>query len=111
MKKSEIKFNIELDNQNVPDKITWEATERHPPVVEPTKAICVSIWDYKQQNTLKIDLWTKDMPIDEMKRFFVETIGGLGETLKNATGDDVMVSEINELCERLGKYLEKQSKV
>lgn len=110
MKKSEIKFYIELDDQNVPESITWEATEKPSLKPEKTKAICVSLWDFEHQSTLKIDLWTKDMPVDEMKRFFVETIGGLGETLKNATGDEVMVSEINELCERLGKYLEKQSK-
>jgi hypothetical protein len=48
--------------------------------------------------------------MDDMKRFYIETIGGLAESLKNATGDEVMVTEINDLCERLGKYLEKESK-
>ena len=110
MKTSEIKFTIQLDDHNVPNTIFWEATDKKPAGKEEAKAISVSLWDSTQKNTLKIDLWAKDMPVDDMKRFYVEAIGGMAESIKNATGDDVMVSEINDLCERLGKYLEKDSK-
>lgn len=111
MKTSEINFTIQLDAQNVPNKILWDASEKKPSGKEETKAICISLWDANKQNTLKIDLWANDMPVDDMKRFYVETLGGLAESLKSATGDETMVSEINDLCDRLGKYLEKQSKV
>jgi gliding motility-associated protein GldC len=110
MKTSEIKFTVELDQHNVPEKIFWEATDKKPVGKEETKAISLALWDYEHFSTLKIDLWAKDMPVEDMKRFYVEAIGGMAESLKNATGDEVMVSEINDLCERLGKYLEKQSK-
>ena len=110
MRTSEIKFTIQLDDQNVPEKIFWEATDKKPEGKEETKAISLALWDASHTSTLKIDLWAKDMPVDDMKRFYVETIGGMAESLKNSTGDDVMVSEINDLCERLGKYLEKESK-
>ena len=110
MKTSEINFTIQLDDQNMPEKILWDATEKKPLGKEEAKAISLALWDGAQQNTLKIDLWAKDMPVDDMKRFYVEAIGGMAESLKNATGDEVMVSEINDLCERLGKYLEKESK-
>ena len=110
MKTTEINFIIQLDDQNMPEKILWDATDKKPLGKEEAKAISLALWDGSQQNTLKIDLWAKDMPVDDMKRFYVEAIGGMAESLKNATGDEVMVSEINDLCERLGKYLEKESK-
>ena len=35
----------------------------------------LSVWDaVKTQETLRIDLWTKDMPVDEMKLFFHQTL-------------------------------------
>jgi gliding motility-associated protein GldC len=110
MKNSEIKFTIQLDDQNMPNKIFWEATDKKPAEKEEAKAISLALWDAQNASTLKIDLWAKDMPVDDMKRFYVEAIGGIAESLKNSTGDEVMVSEINDLCERLGKYLETESR-
>lgn len=109
MKSSHIHFDIQLDDNNIPNKILWDASDKQPKGAEETKAFCLSLWDSKYQSTLKIDLWSKDMPLDEMKRFYVETLGGLAESLMSATGDEHMVNEINDLCERLGKYIEKQS--
>ena len=110
MRKSEIKFVIELDNQNVPEKIFWDATEKNPAGPEETKAFCLALWDNPHLSTLKIDLWAKDMPVDDMKRFYIEAIGGMAESLMKATGDETMVNEINDLCDRLGKYLETSTK-
>ncbi len=111
LKTSEINFIIETDKDNIPSKIEWNASEIKSKANQESKAICVSIWDANVQNTLKIDLWTDKMPVDDMKRFYIETIGGLAESLDRATGDQTMVSEINDLCDRLGKYIENQSKI
>lgn len=110
MKKSEINFTIELDEQNVPDKISWDATDRKKEDPSETKAISLSVWDSLQKNTLRIDLWTKDMPVDDMKRLSVDTIGGLAQTILNATGDEYMANEMNTLCEKLVKHLEEEMK-
>lgn len=110
MKKSEIKFTISLDEHNIPEKIEWENSDRPGDAPAESKAVCLSMWDQEKQNTLKLDLWTKEMPVDEMKRFFIEAIGGMGESLKNATNDEYMTSEIDNLCDRLGKHLEQETK-
>lgn len=110
MKKSAITFNIELDEQNIPDNISWDATDREQDAMSDTKAISLSIWDSMQRNTLRIDLWTKEMPVDEMKRFSVDTIGGLAQTILSATGDEYMAGEMNALCEKLVKHLEEEIK-
>jgi gliding motility-associated protein GldC len=108
MKKSEINFSIELDNNNVPEKIQWDATDKPDPGLTETKSISVALWDHKQKNTLRIDLWTKDMPVNEMKRFYIECLGGIAQSSLSATGDEFMASEINALCDRLVEHVRNE---
>lgn len=110
MRKTQITFNIDLDNNNVPEKILWDATDKPDPGLAETKSISVALWDDKLKNTLRIDLWTKDMPVNEMKRYYIDCIGGLAQSVLSATGDEVMSQEMNALCERLVKHLEKEQK-
>ena len=102
MKKSTISFDVELDAEHIPEKITWSATDSpEGDLPAETKSISISIWDHRQKNTLRIDLWTKDMPVDEMPRYYLDCLGGMAQSLLNATGDTAMADEINRLCERL----------
>lgn len=110
MKKSAITFSIDLDQQNVPDKIMWDATEKPDPGLSETKAISIALWDQTQKNTLRIDLWTKDMPVEEMKRFYIDCIGGMSQSVLSATGDEFMANEINALCERMVKHVQAENK-
>ena len=55
-----------------------------------------------------IDLWTKDMPVTEMKRFYIDTIGAMAESLNTATNDEVMVKKMRDLCEELVQYLHEK---
>ena len=109
MKKSTINFTVHLDQHNVPEKIYWEATEKPDPSLSETKSISIALWDDKQKNTLRIDLWAKDMPVMEMKRFYIDCIGGLAQSMLTSTGDEVMANETTALCERLVKHLQKES--
>jgi gliding motility-associated protein GldC len=110
MRKTQISFAIELDNNNVPEKIMWDASDKPEAGLSETKSISIALWDHKQKNTLRIDLWSKDMPVNEMKRFYVDCIGGLAQSVLSATGDEVMSTEMNALCERLVKHLEEEAK-
>ena len=109
MKKSEINFFIELDDQNVPNDILWNATDK-PGDDDHTKAISIAVWDDVEKNTMRLDLWTKDMPVHEMKKFYIDALGGMSQTLLSATGDEKMAAAINSLCDQLGKNLEDELK-
>jgi len=74
--KSNIILSIELDENKVPEKLKWTA-EDGGIKNEEAKAMLLSVWDAKAQETLRIDLWTKDMPVDEMKVFFHQTLVNL----------------------------------
>jgi gliding motility-associated protein GldC len=108
MKKSEIYFSIALDENHVPEAISWRATDAGDKI-HFAKAINIALWDRQEPGTMKIDLWTKDMPVPEMKHFYVDTIGAMAESLKTATGDDVMVQKMRALCEELVNHINEES--
>ena len=108
MKQSTINFSVELDDNNMPEKILWDATGKPEPGLSETKSISVSIWDQNQKNTLRVDLWTKDMPVDEMKRFHIECLGGIAQSILRSTHDEHMSTEINALCDKLVEYIKSQ---
>jgi gliding motility-associated protein GldC len=110
MKKSDINFTVELDNDNIPEKIQWNATDAGDSNLKETNAISINLWDHQERNTLRIDLWTKDMPVDEMKRFYIDCLGGMAQSILNSTGDEYMSQQMNDLCDRLVVHLEKELK-
>ncbi len=102
---SEIKFNIELDENRVPEKLTWSAQDGGVQAEE-AKAIMLSIWDSKAKETMRIDLWTKDMPVDEMKIFFHQTLVAMSDTFKRATDDEKMSDTMKDFCDYFAEKLE-----
>jgi gliding motility-associated protein GldC len=107
MKKSTIQFEVQLDENNIPEKILWNATDKPEDDTSETKAISIALWDHTQKNTMRIDLWTKDMPVDDMKRFYIDCIGGLSQSVLTATGDEHMAKEMSALCDRLVAHVKK----
>ena len=105
MKKSTIQFEVELDEKNIPTRILWDATDKPEPGMSETKSISLALWDDREKSTLRIDLWAKDMPVLEMKRFHIDCLGGIAQSILSSTGDEHMATEINQLCERLVIYL------
>jgi len=110
MSKSKIVFDVELDKDHVPEKITWSATD-NPQGDTPseTKAVSIALWDQAQKHSLRIDLWSKDMPVDEMKKFYIECLAGLGDSIKRSTGDDDMAHQIHDLCDKLVEHVKTNS--
>ncbi|TAH04159.1 MAG: gliding motility protein GldC [Sphingobacteriales bacterium] len=98
MKKAEIKLTIELDDSNVPENITWESTDHESNEALAVKSMMLALWDHNFKNSLRIDLWTKDMPVDEMKRFFYETLQTMGDSFLRATGEEAIVGDLRDYC-------------
>jgi gliding motility-associated protein GldC len=103
MKKTEIKFTVSLDENHLPENIQWEAKDAGES--SSCKSMMVALWDQKENNTLRIDLWTKDMSIDEMKKFYHQNILTLTDTYLRATGDQVTVNEVKDFFKSLGQKM------
>ena len=98
MMKQTLKFEIELDENNLPLNIEMHASDR---VVDENniKALMVSAWSAKTKETLRIDLWTKDMPVNEMFIMYHQTMMGMAATLDRSTGHDKLAGALRDYCE------------
>lgn len=110
MKKAEIKLQIELDDTNVPENITWTSTDGATAESLPAKAMFLALWDAQYKNSMRIDLWTKDMPYDEMKRFFYETLQTLGDSFLRSSGGDPMadnvIADLRDYCAHFAEKMD-----
>ena len=104
-KVSNINIQVEVDENHVPESLNWTA-EDGGVKDEEAKAMLLSIWDSKQQETLRIDLWTKDMPVDEMKKFFHQTLVAMSDTFNRATQDEKMTATMKDFCDYFAEKLE-----
>ena len=109
MKRSEIKFIVTLDKENIPEKIEWNADDNISDGLLETKSISLSLWDEDKNNTLRIDLWTNKMKTNDMKKFYIDCLGGLSQSILNSTGDEFMSKETNKLCEKLIGHIKNNS--
>ncbi|MBU2939894.1 gliding motility protein GldC [Lacinutrix sp. C3R15] len=102
---SKIELNVELDENRVPEKLMWTAEDGGISEQE-AKAMMLSVWDSNTQEMLRIDLWTKDMPIDEMKVFFHQTLVAMSNTFNRATQDEKMTATMKDFCDYFAEKLE-----
>ncbi len=107
--KSTIELVVELDENRVPEKLSWTAQDGGIKNEE-AKAMMLSVWDSEAQETLRIDLWTKDMPVDEMKLFFHQTLVEMSNTFHRATEDEKMTATMRDFCDYFAEKLELKTK-
>ena len=104
-KESLITLKVTLDENKVPEKLRWDASDNQVNNSE-AKAVLFSVWDPAEQNTLRVDLWTKDLTVDEMKQFVHQNIMLMADTLQKATGEDKMAETMRDFghyyAEKLG---------
>ena len=89
----------------VPEELNWSA-EDGGVNNEPTKAIMLSVWDDNAQEMLKIDLWTKDMSIEEMKQFFHQSLLSMADTFEKATGENLICEDLRDYCMHFAEKME-----
>lgn len=102
---SEIKINVTLDENKIPEALRWTA-EDGGVNNEAASAVLLSVWDHKSKESLRIDLWTKEMPLDEMKVFFHQTLSAMTDTFERATNDEKMSATMRDFCDYFAEKLE-----
>lgn len=102
---SKIEFTVGLDENRIPEEISWNA-EDGGIKNESSKAIMLSVWDDKSKDTLRMDLWTKDMPVDDMKQFYHQTLLSMADSFERATNDQKMSATMRDFCDYFAEKLE-----
>jgi gliding motility-associated protein GldC len=85
MNKSTITIDILLDPDKIPQQISWNATDSTAEMAQKAKAMCLAFWDGEDKSALRIDLWTKDMMVDEMADFYYQMFMAMADNFKRAT--------------------------
>ena len=93
-----------MDENNIPEKLIWSAPDGSIKNNE-AKALFLSLWDSNKQEAFKIDLWVKDMPVDQMQMFFYQTLLEMSETFYKATNDKKMTETMKDFCEYFAEKL------
>ncbi len=109
MKQSSIVIDVHTDESRIPDAILWNATDTTVQESQKAKAMMLSFWDGAEKAALRIDLWTKDMMVDEMADFFYQTMMTMADTYGRATNHKDMVEDLKTFARGFyQKFRDKQ---
>jgi len=104
-KKSTIAIEVGLNENNLPLEMNWSASDGGVKN-SPAQAMFLSFWNPDEKNTLKIDLWTKDMSVEEMKQFFHQTLLTMADTFEKATGENLITEDLRDYCHHFAEKME-----
>ncbi len=103
MHKSTISIEIELDENKVPQQIQWSASDSTADMMQSAKSMMVAFWDGADKSALRIDLWTKEMMVDEMADFYYQTMMGMADTYMRATQHKELVDDMKAFAKEFYK--------
>ncbi len=110
---SSIHLAVNMDHEAV-TRIRWQADDSPEPGLNDAGAMILALWDAENRNALRIDLWVKQMTVDDMNDFFFQTLLSLADTYSRATNDPDMASEIKlfarDFADRTSKKAHAQAR-
>lgn len=98
MAKSNINIDVVLDDDRMVDSIEWHASDSTIQNAQKAKAMMLSFWDNADKTALRIDLWTKEMMVDEMADFFYQTFMTMADTYNRATKHTELVEDMKKFA-------------
>lgn len=106
MQQKHIQIKVTLDEDNLPENIEWKADDQQDSKGQACKAMLLAFFDKHSKDTLKIDLWTKDMQVNEMDRFFFQTLRAMADTYFKATNNAALATDIQKFVQYFGEKTE-----
>ncbi len=102
---AEIKLTVNLDGENLPTRIEWEASETSEPGLKLCQSMMLALWDAEKQTTATIDLWTRDMTVAEMNLHYYQVFHKMADSYLRATKNADAAKLIREFGDRFGATL------
>jgi len=104
--KKEISIEVDLDKESIPEKILWSATDDPGEEKTACRAMILALWDHDRKDTLRLDLWTREMTVDEMKIFFHQTLVTMADTLERSISDERITGDMRDFCDYFAERME-----
>ena len=98
MNKSTITIDVHLNKDKVPENITWNASDTTIENAQKAKAMMLAFWDGAEKTALRIDLWTKDMMMDEMADFYYQMFMTMADTFNRATRQQGLTDDMKKFA-------------
>lgn len=108
MHKSNISIDVYLDEQKVPEQIKWKASDSNADMEQVAKAMMLAFWDGADKSALRIDLWTKEMMVDEMADFYYQLLMTMADTFNRATNQPELSAEMKEFAKNFMQKFKKE---
>ncbi len=99
MATKKIHITVETDEQHVPASIVWKADDAQSIDEAQCRAMILSLWDHRSKDTLRLDLWTRTMTVDEMKIFVHRTLLTMADTVEKSIADERIAGDLRDFCE------------
>ena len=104
--KQTVKVEVELDANHLPLNIVMDANDGFTNEKN-IKALMISAWAAQTRETLRIDLWTKDLPVNDMFIMFHQTMMSMSSSFVKATGNTQLAGALRDYCE----FFVKETKI
>lgn len=101
--RSDIEINVDLGEDQIPEDILWRSNQDPSQDWQKSKAMLLSLFDRETKDTLRIDLWTKDMQVIEMDRFFFYTLKAMSDTYMRATNNNELAESMQSFVQHFGE--------
>ena len=109
MTKADIHISVEREANDITN-IAWQAEEAPEPGVQNAKAMILALWDANSRNSLRIDLWAKDMTVDDMNDFFFQTLLSMADTYARATNNKDIMADMKIFAREFAEKASRKAK-
>ena len=100
--KQTLKFEVELDENNLPNSIKMLEEKASNSSID-LKTLMIAGWDAKRKETLRVDIWTKDMPVNDMFIMYHQNMMGMATSLEKSTGQNKLANALRDYCDFFAK--------
>ncbi len=94
MNNSTIQIDVTRDESQMITDIRWMAPDGGVDAYQTAKAAFLGLWDGEARESLRIDLWTGKMMVDEMNDFLFQSMMGMADTFARATRNVALSDEM-----------------
>jgi gliding motility-associated protein GldC len=103
MRQSTITIDVRMDPKNLPEAIAWTASDSGIKEAQQAKAMMLAFWDADKKSALHIDLWTRQMMVDEMAEFYFQMLTTMADTFSRATAHQEFVAQMKDSANEFKK--------
>tara|TARA_B100001057_G_scaffold172694_1_gene173429 strand:+ start:824 stop:1195 length:372 start_codon:yes stop_codon:yes gene_type:complete len=104
-KKEQLTIDVLMDDNLIPESIKWKSSQEKKPS-QTASAALIYFWDAKKSETFNLDLWTKEMSVEEMNKMMFQTLMTLANTYERATSEDQMANAMRDFGQFFGERTE-----